>query len=167
MELPAWYAIALGGLLVPFFITYLCVLVAVLFQAGTEACVRRYATRPQLVRFVRYGSRVARVDIIVLFLFLLANVIALSLYVDDLLTFVRRSGLICTINLMPLFLGGRMNVIVNSCRLSLHTFSRIHRWLGRIVILEGFIHVVAAVSHRTPTMENVADRAALAVGAIR
>ncbi|KAI1382607.1 uncharacterized protein F4822DRAFT_435284 [Hypoxylon trugodes] len=70
------------------------------------------------------------------------------------------------INLIPLFLGGCMNVIADCCGISLRTYARIHRSLGRVAILEGLIHVAVAILNHLPNLEHVADRAALAATAI-
>ncbi|KAI0003194.1 hypothetical protein F4779DRAFT_109708 [Xylariaceae sp. FL0662B] len=97
---------------------------------------------------------ITKLNLVVCLALLLANMIATSLDIDDTFAFARRSGLVSAINLMPLFFGGHMNVIANYCGISLRAYTRMYRWLGRIVIIEGFIHMVVAVSIRTPAIDD-------------
>lgn len=95
--------------------------------------------------------------------FLGGNVFFMVVKVKDLPGLVRRSGLISTINLIPLSLGGHMNIIASRCGISLTTYTRTHRWLGRIAIVEGLIHVAATLSLRKPAQRARLDFAALIV----
>jgi hypothetical protein len=58
-------------------------------------------------------------------------------------TVIRRSGLLCLINLVPLMLGGRMNFVLDHCGISLSDFAITHRWLGWLCIAQGIMHVTA------------------------
>jgi hypothetical protein len=55
-----------------------------------------------------------------------------------------RSGVLSVMNMIPLFLlAGRNNPIIKLTGLSFDTMNLIHRWLGRIVILEAICHTIA------------------------
>lgn len=47
---------------------------------------------------------------------------------------------IILINLIPLYLGRRMNTLTNFLEISLHTHQFAHNWLGRIVVAEALLH---------------------------
>lgn len=55
-----------------------------------------------------------------------------------------RTGVLAVVNMVPLFLmAGRNNPLINWLGISFDTFNLLHRWLGRIVILESIAHVLA------------------------
>ncbi|KAJ0167754.1 Ferric/cupric reductase transmembrane component 2 [Colletotrichum tanaceti] len=55
-----------------------------------------------------------------------------------------RTGTLAVVNMIPLFLmGGRNNPLVQMLGISFDTFNLLHRWFGRIVILEALAHTLA------------------------
>ncbi|EEQ33774.1 hypothetical protein McanMca71_003878 [Microsporum canis] len=55
-----------------------------------------------------------------------------------------RSGNLALLNMIPLFiLAGRNNPLIPLLRVSFDTYNLIHRWLGRIVIIESVVHTIA------------------------
>lgn len=55
-----------------------------------------------------------------------------------------RSGMLATVNIIPLvILAGRNNPLIPLLQISFDTYNLIHRWMGRIVVLESVIHTVA------------------------
>jgi NAD(P)H-flavin reductase len=55
-----------------------------------------------------------------------------------------RSGTLAVLNMVPLFLlAGRNNPLIPILRISFDTYNLLHRWLGRIVVLESIVHTTA------------------------
>ncbi|KAL7626935.1 hypothetical protein AAE478_003709 [Parahypoxylon ruwenzoriense] len=55
-----------------------------------------------------------------------------------------RSGTLSTVNMIPLFLmAGRNNPLIGLLNISFDTFNLMHRWFGRIVVLEAVCHTFA------------------------
>ena len=55
-----------------------------------------------------------------------------------------RSGTLAVLNMVPLFLfAGRNNPLIPLLRLSFDTYNLLHRWLGRLVVLESLVHTAA------------------------
>ncbi|RAK76255.1 ferric reductase family protein [Aspergillus fijiensis CBS 313.89] len=55
-----------------------------------------------------------------------------------------RTGTMATVNMIPLILmAGRNNPLVTLLQIPFDTFNLLHRWLGRIVVLEAIAHIVA------------------------
>ncbi|KAL2823410.1 ferric reductase like transmembrane component-domain-containing protein [Aspergillus cavernicola] len=55
-----------------------------------------------------------------------------------------RSGTLAVLNMVPLFiLAGRNNPLIPLLRISFDTYNLLHRWLGRIVVIESIVHTVA------------------------
>ncbi|KAI9675626.1 MAG: hypothetical protein M1817_000992 [Caeruleum heppii] len=55
-----------------------------------------------------------------------------------------RTGVLAVVNMIPLFvLAGRNNPLIKLLRVSFDTYNLLHRWMGRIVVLESVIHTLA------------------------
>lgn len=55
-----------------------------------------------------------------------------------------RSGVLAVINMIALILlAGRNNPLISWLKVSFDTYNLLHRWMGRIVILESIVHTVA------------------------
>lgn len=55
-----------------------------------------------------------------------------------------RSGTLALVNMVPLiFLAGRNNPLISWLRISFDTYNLIHRWLGRLVVIDALIHTIA------------------------
>lgn len=55
-----------------------------------------------------------------------------------------RSGILSVVNMVPLFIiAGRNNPLISWLNISFDTFNLIHRWLGRIVVLDACVHTGA------------------------
>ncbi|KAK6335638.1 hypothetical protein TWF696_002405 [Orbilia brochopaga] len=60
-----------------------------------------------------------------------------------------RSGVLAVTNMVPLFLlAGRNNPLIPMLRISFDTYNLIHRWLGRIVVLEALTHTISHILNR-------------------
>ncbi|KAI0850765.1 ferric reductase like transmembrane component-domain-containing protein [Daldinia vernicosa] len=64
-----------------------------------------------------------------------------------------RSGTLALVNMVPLIImAGRNNPLIGLLRVSFDTYNLLHRWMGRMVVIEAVIHtiawaVVAAAAH--------------------
>ncbi|KAF4451421.1 FAD-binding domain-containing protein [Fusarium austroafricanum] len=166
MDTASWYAISLGSLIVVSIFTYVLLSIIFPIQRRGKILFLRYLAYPQVPKYLRRSGETSWFDIIVLSMFLGANAIVLSVGVSDIAGFIKRSGLISIINLVPLFLGGQMNIIASKCGLGLRTYTRIHRWLGNIAIVEGLLHAIVSISKKTPDLNlrtNVAGLVAASV----
>lgn len=55
-----------------------------------------------------------------------------------------RSGVLALANMVPLIiLAGRNNVLIPMLKISFDTYNLLHRWMGRMVVLEAIIHTLA------------------------
>jgi hypothetical protein len=66
-----------------------------------------------------------------------------------------RSGIMAVINMIPLFLlAGRNNPIINLTGISFDTMNLIHRWFGRIVVLEALAHTICWIANKVHTSKS-------------
>jgi len=55
-----------------------------------------------------------------------------------------RSGTLAVLNMVPLFLlAARNNPLISILHISFDTYNLLHRWLGRIVVIESIVHTAA------------------------
>ncbi|KAL2181547.1 ferric reductase like transmembrane component-domain-containing protein [Thermothelomyces heterothallicus CBS 202.75] len=106
------------------------------FQLSSALNVGTLPTRMQLVFLVGYfATNVAFCVMTIDFSGPLGSVASL----------VRnRTGYLSVVNMIPLFLmAGRNNPLITLLGMSFDTFNLLHRWLGRIVMLEAVAHTLA------------------------
>ncbi|AEO57821.1 hypothetical protein MYCTH_2315197 [Thermothelomyces thermophilus ATCC 42464] len=106
------------------------------FQLSSALNVGTLPTRMQLVFLVGYfATNVAFCVMTIDFSGSLGSVASL----------VRnRTGYLSVVNMIPLFLmAGRNNPLITLLGISFDTFNLLHRWLGRIVMLEAVAHTLA------------------------
>ncbi|KAF8458343.1 ferric reductase like transmembrane component-domain-containing protein [Terfezia claveryi] len=112
---------------------------------------KRHNREFKLSRAVNVGTLPTRFQGLFLLAFLGVNIAFCTLSIDwsakrsVVLKEVRnRTGIMSTINMVPLFvLAGRNNPLIGLLRISFDTYNLIHRWLGRIVVLEALAHGIA------------------------
>jgi len=155
MDLTQWYAVALGGLVALLFLSHRILLIIRIALRYVARCLLKRKYHTKVHRYVRSSGKATLFDVALIVAFVVGNVICLTLEVNDIVslvnvaTLVKRSGVICTINLVPLALGEHMNMFANWCGLSFGVYARTHEWLGLVAIAEGLVHITAgAVSQK-------------------
>jgi hypothetical protein len=163
MDLTKWYAVALGGLVALLFLSHRISLMTRIALSYAASCLLKRKYHPQIHRYVRGPERATLFDVGLVVAFVVGNVICLTLEVKDVAGLVKRSGVICTINLVPLALGGHMNMVASWCGLSLGAFARIHEWLGIVALVEGLVHTVAGAASQKIDLHATSGIATLTV----
>lgn len=55
-----------------------------------------------------------------------------------------RSGTLALVNMVPLIIfAGRNNPLISLLKISFDTYNLLHRWMGRIVVIESVVHTIA------------------------
>jgi Ferric reductase like transmembrane component/Ferric reductase NAD binding domain/FAD-binding domain len=105
----------------------------------------------QLSSAVNYGTIPGRIHTLLLLLYVISNIVYCCLLdfgnpeKAALIAEVRgRAGILATVNMVPLILfAARNNPVIPLLKISFDTFNLFHRWIGRIVIVETLVHVIA------------------------
>lgn len=137
MDITQWYGVALGSL------AALIILFSNL-HIRPAVFLLKHIFYPQIHPLIRGTSKTTRFEAILIGSFLVGNVLCTSLGIKSPSDFVKRTALVSVINIIPLFLGGRINTIVSFSRVKYEPYARIHRWLGRIAIVECIVHSTLA-----------------------
>ncbi|KAJ5167192.1 uncharacterized protein N7482_005973 [Penicillium canariense] len=112
---------------------------------------KRHNREVQLSSAISMGTLPSRFQSILITLYFASQVVY-CLYLDyavnekaALLAELRgRSGTLAVLNMVPLFmLAARNNPLISILRISFDTYNLLHRWLGRIIVLESVVHTAA------------------------
>jgi hypothetical protein len=152
MNTTKWYALILGIIMLFFsllllvrFLRYLSRILIVFFLMHIK-----YA---RLCRFFQNIIK-TRFEAIFLLLFLLGNIMCLILYAETIQDIFNRLGSLSLINMVPLFLGGRINIITNLSSLNYRSYAHIHQWIGRIAAIEAIAHSVHSIITRSNSLSR-------------
>ncbi|KAH7037476.1 ferric reductase like transmembrane component [Microdochium trichocladiopsis] len=112
---------------------------------------KRHNREIQLSSAISIGTLPSRLHFIILSIYLLSNVgYMFVLNWSGGLEFARaaevrgRSGTLAVVNMVPLIiLAGRNNPLIPLLRVSFDTYNLLHRWMGRVVVVETVVHTCA------------------------
>lgn len=121
----------------------------------------RHNRELQLSRAIDIGTLPTRFESFFLIGYIVANVVFSTYMVEwgsgttSVLAEIRnRTGILATVNLVPLFLfAGRNNPLIQLMGISFDTYNLVHRWLGRIVVVQAFTHSTCYISSKVITGE--------------
>jgi predicted ferric reductase len=161
MDITQWYAMALGSLVVLFHVSHPLLLMMRISGTYIASSFLKHLYHPRVRlhirgsnRYIGFSSKTTRFDVLLVVLFLVGNAVCLSIEVKDVTNLTKRSGLLCIINLVPLALGEHMNLVASFCGVRLRAYASMHEWLGRVVMAEGLIHSVAAISSQHLNLQS-------------
>lgn len=107
------------------------VLISILYR-NTTYYFLKYFFYSRIHKYMGDTTRFHAFFIIVL---LMRNAFCLTVGTQNRIGILQRSGLLSTVNLVPLALGCHMDSIISFCGLGYETYSTIHRWIGRVAVL--------------------------------
>ncbi len=140
MDIAAAYSIALGALLTVFIGWHLAA-ECTRWRQYLLTLLRKYISQKLIVKRQNGTSDVSIGIALSIVLFVAANAIGAALSVTTIAELSHRLSMLCTINLVPLFLGGRTSILASKlCGLSLPTYGLLHRWMGRVFLCEAILH---------------------------
>ncbi|KAI1778991.1 ferric reductase like transmembrane component-domain-containing protein [Hypoxylon cercidicola] len=112
---------------------------------------KRHNREIRLSSAVSIGTLPSRLHSVILGIYLISNVA--YVFCEDwfqenrysLAAEIRgRSGTLSVVNMVPLIImAGRNNPLIGMLRVSFDTYNLLHRWMGRMVVLEAVIHTIA------------------------
>ncbi|KAJ8128676.1 hypothetical protein O1611_g4957 [Lasiodiplodia mahajangana] len=112
---------------------------------------KRHNREIRLSSAINIGTLPSRLHSLILGVYLLSNIIYMF-YLDwsqpnhyALAAEIRgRSGTLSVVNMVPLIiLAGRNNPLIPLLKVSFDTYNLLHRWMGRMVVIEALIHTIS------------------------
>jgi hypothetical protein len=177
MDITQWYAVALGAIAAACVLFSISRVIIKLSHTYASFYFLKYVFYPEIIRYWRWSNIITQIlrylggsgtttpfDAVLIMGFVLGNILCITIGAGDTSGLIRRTGLMATINLVPLALGGHMNVISSYCGVALSSYGRIHRLLGRVAIIEGSVHSIMAARSRKIELHVPSQIAALIVG---
>jgi hypothetical protein len=120
---------------------------------------KRHNREFQLSSAINMGTLPTRIQFLFLAGYLGTNVIFCVLSIHWSQPFVivagelrTRAGILAVVNMIPLFImATRNNPLISWLKISFDTFNLLHRWFGRIVVLESLVHTGCWVASTVKT----------------
>lgn len=117
---------------------------------------RRHNREIKLSAATNFGTLPSRFQALFLVVFLAINIALCVVSIDwdgarkEVLVQIRhRTGVLAVANMLPLFiLAGRNNPLIPWLGMSFDTFNMIHRWFGRLVVVESVTHTAAYMTSK-------------------
>ncbi|KAI1161449.1 ferric reductase like transmembrane component [Nemania serpens] len=112
---------------------------------------KRHNREFRLSSALNIGTLPSRLHFVILSLYLISNIIYMF-YLNwsqsnrySLAAEIRgRSGTLAVVNMVPLIiLAGRNNPLIPLLKVSFDTYNLLHRWMGRMIVIEAIIHTIA------------------------
>lgn len=112
---------------------------------------KRHNREIRLSKAMNMGTLPSRMHFILLLIYGVSNIVYMF-YLDwansnkySLCAEIRgRGGTLAAVNMIPLFLfAGRNNPLISWLKISFDTYNLVHRWLGRLAVIEILIHMLA------------------------
>lgn len=119
------------------------------------------ATRPLFFIEGRHRPTVTYVEAASLSIYVSANAVLMFADKPQTRDLMLRSGLMSTVNMTPLFLGGRTSALADRLGIPLHTYYLAHYWVGGVAIAQALLHAVLALFVRKAALDRITISGAL------
>lgn len=149
MELIFWYAITIAALVVVLFIYTVGTSIAQFLHRHVQTFILKYLWYTLLVRRKYWGS-ITLGQGLLLSLYFALNGFCMGFGIHNASDLISRTGTLASINIIPLFFGGRMSLIADFLGFSVHSYYLAHHWIGRVVVIQGLIHTGLVISRGDP-----------------
>jgi hypothetical protein len=147
MNITQWYGVALSGVLALLIFFFILLFLTKLIRIYATFYFLKYFLYPQIHPLLRGNKKITRFDLILITSFIIGNILCITINVKNNLELANRAAVLSIINFIPLFFGGRINSIFSRYGFSYNTYNRVHRYLGRVGIIESIIH--ASITYRS------------------
>ena len=112
---------------------------------------KRHNREFRLSSALNVGTLPSRLHTVIVFVYLTSNIIYmffLNWHNENKFAFCAelrgRSGTLSMVNMVPLIImAGRNNPLIPLLQISFDTYNLLHRWMGRVVVIEAVIHTIA------------------------
>jgi len=101
-----------------------------------------------ILRRVFPSAAISEFEIIFALGYVTANIVCMSLHVQNQTEAAARSGILATFNLIPLLVGTQLSDVADFLGITIHIPKIIHRWSSWMTLIEGVIHIVITLLTR-------------------
>ncbi|KAG0137937.1 hypothetical protein HOY82DRAFT_477074 [Tuber indicum] len=122
-----------------------------LAQGVASSLVSKHLIYPVIPGLLGGVSSTTRLHCLLILLFIAANTLYIIIGTTNVAEVGIRAGIMALINLIPLFISGGINILANFSGFTLDNYSRLHRWMGRMVVAQRLTHSVISIIQRSRT----------------
>lgn len=151
MELTVVYAISIGVIFGALGLYQSLKMISRPVQKLFIFFILKHLCYPLLLIRRRGTSNMSRLHGVYLTIYVAANVLCSAIGVSSWDLFGQRVGHLAMVNIIPLCMGGRTNLIANLFHLQLREYGLMHRWIGRVCVLEGIAYGVVTLTRSHPS----------------
>jgi hypothetical protein len=131
-----------------------------LIDVKTRRAIFLYARKKLLYTLVyrrRSGSDNVNVpSLLSVCLLIAANITVCALNFKDRKELAKRCGSLSLVNMVPLFLGGQRSTLTDRVlHLGSTEQSLLHRWMGRVCVVQGLVHGIVFAMSTSPTVIHI------------
>ncbi len=146
-DVARWYAYSLAAVVGGLVVRQACLLFVAFVRAYGLFYLFKHVFYPALFERRNNGfDTVTRLHALIILTYIVANGILLGIRTHSAADLRSRASTLAMINMIPLFFGGRMNFWIDYLGIRLRTYYLMHRWVGRMVVLQGLLHTGLAIS---------------------
>jgi hypothetical protein len=116
----------------------------------------KWAVYSVVTRRLDGSSDITIVAGFVILLLVVANIVGSTVFIQTRTELSLRLAKLSVTNLAILYLGGRSNILLDKVFRLFHTEQQLmHRWIGRITVIEGLIHGVFEISQLRSALKPI------------
>ena len=153
MSITFWYAISIAALYTLFLVQVIYLIFFRHFYPQLRCVFSKYIGYALLTPRRNWG-RVTRGEGLSIALYIILNGFSMGLGIHTYNDLLIRASTMASINMVPLFFGGRTSIIAEFLGFSLHSYYLAHIWIGCVVILQSSIHVILVIGRGEPWTLN-------------
>jgi hypothetical protein len=145
------YAVSIAGIFAVLLIRWASRF-AIPYVPHVRSWTLSYIIYPLLIHRRKWTS-ITYIQAALLGAYVIANRVCMGLGVHGTSNLMLRSGMMASVNLIPLFLSGWTNFLANSFGIPLHTYYLAHHWVGRMAVTQGLLHAGLAIPSQNWTFD--------------
>jgi hypothetical protein len=147
-----WYALSIAMIFVLLFLRWFIYL-AIPYLPCLRSWLLNHLVYPLLIPRRKWTS-VAYIDAAGLAVYCGANFACLIVDVHSRSDVMLRLGLMSSVNMVPLFLGGHTSTVADGLGIPLHVYYLAHHWIGRMFVVQALVHSGLAIYPREWTWDR-------------
>ena len=147
MEPVSIYGLAAGGVFLSAFLFCMWSYLSRWVQNRTLFYVLKYLIYPVFIRHNRLFSSFSRWHTLLLLSYWIGTAACNLVGASTVLQIGERAGTLATLHLIPLLFSSRGSFAADLLGISLHTYTRLHKCIGIMALLQSLIHTAIFIIH--------------------
>lgn len=147
LDIPSWYSLVSACLIALWFLLftlYRVIRTVTSDWSFASSFILKHLLYPQLFPRIPVVGTATRFDVLVVFIYLLANLLIVIL--GPKAEIGARAATMSTVNVIPLLCGQRLSLVTKLLGISLRTSIGSHQWFGRTAVAQVLLHVIISLT---------------------